>query len=221
MQYYWENCRPKQSSHIKHFQCKLLISFHVLQCLLSRVDFLKTWVINATTSSINTRCGLWWVITLQQTDFQWRREEEKMNLRSKNERQTIPDLYLMCTNRLEPHWYLVQPVVTVNASQWVYWGSSTGFRWFWCRAVRQMDVSPANRLHSNTWQRLAATDIQVYSAPARMTATGGWRMAGEGGEGVQPSTTHSLTFLTSPLKDCYLNKWRTGINALGSSPRCN
>lgn len=41
----------------------------------------------------------------------------------------------------------------------------------------------------------------------------GWQ---EGDRGVKTSATHSLTILTSPLKDCYLNKWRTGINALGS-----
>lgn len=79
---------------------------------------------------------------------------------------------------------------------------------------RQMDVSPPSPLrtgytatHGNA-RRHRHPSVQRL---ARMTTTR--RM--EEGEGVKTSSTHSLTFLTSPLKDCYLNKWRTGINALG------
>lgn len=49
--------------------------------------------------------------------------------------------------------------------------------------------------------------------------TGVGRVQDEGAEGkvmgVKTTTSHNLTFLTSPLKDCYLNKWHTGIHALG------
>lgn len=54
-----------------------------------------------------------------------------------------------------------------------------------------------------------SSEIQVYSAHSHRRVE-----AGEEG-GLQTSATHFLTFLTSPLKDCYLKKWHTKINALG------
>lgn len=61
--------------------------------------------------------------------------------------------------------------------------------------------SPENRLHSNTWQRHASVQRPGYA-----DSHGGM---GEGGP----------HFPLPPLKDCYLNKWRTGINAMVPSPR--
>lgn len=76
--------------------------------------------------------------------------------------------------------------------------------------LRQMDAPPSSPLHTGYTATHGSTPRHRHPSvqrPARM-------MEGDV-TGVKTSATHSLTFLTSPLKDCYLNKWRTGITALG------
>lgn len=85
----------------------------------------------------------------------------------------------------------------------------------WVVSVKHVDrwKSPCMQV---TQQPSAALTSKCTAPTARTAATGVRKTMEEGeGGGLKTRATHFLTFLTSPLKDCYLKKWHTKINALG------